>query len=150
MKKQLKVFKTDILSIFPDKKVKINLKSSDYIERLSFDYRLEDNITAIRFEFSFVYANNALSLNYDFIKSPKKRAVKKESYSMANLTKESVLPGISSSDIDKIIAIQKFHLEDQKIIADSSLEDQMKVYLSVLKNNLVTIIEAVKSFSELN
>lgn len=150
MKKQLKVFKADILSIFPDKKIKINVKSSDFIERISFDYRLEDDITAIRFEFSYVYENHALTLNYDFVKSPKKRTVKKESYTMTNITKESVLPGFSSSDFDKISAIQKFHLQDQKIIADSSLEDQMIVYLSVLKSNLNSLIEAAKSFSELN
>jgi len=150
VKKQLQVFKPDIITIFPNQKVKFHHHSTDYIERLSFDYRLDDEITKINFVFSLVKANNALSLSYDFLKTPKKKAPKKASYSLSNISKDAVLPGFSLSDNEKIMTIQKYRLDGELIMAESTLEDQMKVYLSVIGSNLDAIIEAVKTFSELN
>lgn len=150
MKKQLPVYKADILSVFPDQKVKIHYHQSDFVEKMTFDYHLEDGVTKIYFEFAYVKANNFLTLHYDFIKTPKKKTSKKESFSLSNLTKESNLAGISAADIEKIISIQKFHLQENKIIGDTPLEDQMKVYVSTIKNNLDSLIAAAKFFSELN
>lgn len=150
MKKHLNIYKNDVTLAFPNHKLRIQNKSSEFIERLSFNLRLEDNITIIEFEFSYVIANKALALTMSFVKNLKKRTPKKVSYSFSNLTKDSSLLNLSSNEINELINIQKFQLQEGQIVSTTPLEDQMKVYLSIIKTNLEAFINSAKIFSESN
>jgi hypothetical protein len=148
--KLLGAYKADLTAVLTPHKIKFKHKSSDFIERLTFDVRLPDAITSISFEFAYLIDNKSVVLNYAFIKAPKKKTPKKVDYTFANLTKDSLLTGISPTSITKIIEVQKYKAEEGHIIAFSSLEDQMGAYVSVLKDNLSTLMEAAQAFSEAN
>ena len=150
MAKLLGAYKADLTAALTPHKIKFKHKSSDFIERLTFDVRLPDVITSISFEFAYLIENKSVVLNYAFIKAPKKKTPKQTNYTFANLTKDSVLPGVSPTSLSKIIEVQKYKAEDDKITAITPLEDQMGAYVSVLKDNLSTLMEAAQAFSEAN
>ena len=150
MAKLLGAYKTDLIEAILPHKIKFKHKSSDFIERLTFDVRLPDVITLILFEFAYIIENKSVVLNYAFIKAPKKKTPKQTNYTFANLTKDSVLPGVSPTSLSKIIEVQKYKAEDDKITAITPLEDQMSAYISVIKENLASLLESAQTFSEVN
>ena len=148
MAKILQAYKADIIQGMAPHKIKFKHQSSDFIERLTFDVRLPDEVTSIHFEFSLVLKNHFVSLAYAFIKAPKKKTPKRIDYTLANLTKETILVGISQAALVKLLEVQKFKVDEGKIMTLSTIEDQMEVYVTMIKNNLSSLIEAATLFVE--
>ena len=150
MAKVLSPYKTDIIASVIPHKIKFKHTSSDFIERLTFDVHLPDTFTKIQFELAYLIKNQSVILNYAFIKALKKKTPKRVDYSLNNLTKDSILIGISPSVLTKLLDIQKFKVEEGTITAISSVEDQMAVYVSIIKDNLETLMESASQFSDIN
>jgi|GEM_PF-1912786 len=120
-------------------------KPNKFADTLTFIQELQKGKLYLKFEFMHMHAESALSASYTVSFKQGKKNPEQETYSLLDHPDNKALPGIDPSDLERLKPVSDYHLEKDRILADSAPEARAQAFADLFIKNYDTIVEYAKT-----
>jgi hypothetical protein len=148
MNKPLFGIRDDLSITFSGYKPKYRHSQNPFVETLVITLNLMDDISKIEMIISHFKMSKSISMEFVFIKAPKKKTPKKERHSLSNLKPDVTFPFLTSESLIRVIQLQKFVKDGNEIRCEYSLEEQMETLVKLIKTNFEAILLYANDFAK--